>query len=127
MLSDLKSLPDDPDELQLVTELLMREVMSLALMIEELQHQLHGTNRRRFGSKSENVEQLRLLQENAEFCVASTVSTAPDETAAEKPEGKEKPKRKLLPDHLERITQIQLAGSGNEENPDCAGLGLCAR
>ncbi len=109
MLNDLKSLPDDPTELQGLVTLLAGEVKSQALMIEKLQHQLHGANRNRFGSKSESMEQLQLFQENTEIAVASAVPAAP-EGKAEKSETKEKPKRAPLPDHLDRKKQVLSAG-----------------
>jgi len=71
MLDEFKPLPEDPAELRQVTELLMREVKSQALMIEKLQHQLDGANRNRFGSKSESLVQLQLFTENAEIAVAT--------------------------------------------------------
>ena len=66
MLNALDNLPEDPVELRRVTELLASEVKAQALMIEKLQHQLHGANRHRFGSKSEGMDQLRLFAENEE-------------------------------------------------------------
>ena len=42
MLNALDNLPEDPVELRRVTELLASEVKAQALMIEKLQHQLHG-------------------------------------------------------------------------------------
>ena len=60
MLNDLKSLPSDPVELQGMVTLLASEVKSQALLIEKLQHQLHGANRHRFGAKSESLDQLQL-------------------------------------------------------------------
>ena len=71
MLNDLKSLPDDPVELQGMVTLLATEVKSQALMIEKLQHQLHGANRHRFGSTSETLDQLQLSLENEEIVAAA--------------------------------------------------------
>ena len=68
MLNALDNLPEDPVELRRVTELLASEVKAQALMIEKLQHQLHGANRHRFGSKSEGMDQLQLFAENEEIC-----------------------------------------------------------
>ena len=110
MLDNLKSLPEDPAELQGLVTLLAAEVKSQALMIEKLQHQLHGANRHRFGSKSESMEQLQLFQENTEIAVASAVPAASEEAAAEKPEAKGKPKRNPLPDHLDRKQLVLPAG-----------------
>ena len=67
MLNNLESLPNDPVELQDMVTLLAKEVKSQALFIEKLQHQLHGANRHRFGSKSESLEQLQLFVENEEI------------------------------------------------------------
>ena len=58
MLNTFDNLPEDPSELRQFTELLATEVKAQALMVEKLQHQLHGANRHRFGSKSEGMEQL---------------------------------------------------------------------
>ena len=107
MLDTLKSLPEDPAELQGLVTLLAAEVKSQALMIERLQHQLHGANRHRFGSKSESMEQLQLFQENTEIAVAAEEPIPAEPTEAE---AKNKPKRKPLPDHLDRRQQVLSAG-----------------
>jgi transposase len=107
MLDDLKSLPEDPAELRQVTELLMSEVKSQALMIEKLRHQLHGANRNRFGSKSESLDQLQLFTENTEIAVAAE---EPAPAGPEEDEARTKPKRKPLPDHLDRNKQVLSAG-----------------
>jgi len=113
MFNALDNLPEDPVELRRVTELLASEVKAQALMIEKLQHQLHGVNRHRFGSKSEGMEQLQLFAENEDIAEAS-VKVAETEPV----EPKEKPKRKPLPDHLDRIEQVLSVG---EDCPDCGG------
>ena len=79
MLNALDNLPEDPVELRRVTELLASEVKAQALMIEKLQHQLHGANRHRFGSKSEGMDQLQLFAENEEIAEAAVkaAETAP--------------------------------------------------
>ncbi len=64
MLNTPTNLPEDPVELRQVTELLAAEVKAQALMIEKLQHQLHGANRHRFGSKSEGIPSRSLLRNN---------------------------------------------------------------
>jgi transposase len=98
MLSALDNLPEDPAELRQVSELLAADVKALTLKVEQLQHQLHGANRHRFGSKSEGmVEQTAL---------------------AALLEPKAKPKRKPLPEHLERIEQILSVGG---DCPECGG------
>ena len=60
MLKDLDITPDDPAELRAVSRLLADEVKALSLKVEQLQHQLHGANRHRFGAKSESLDQLNL-------------------------------------------------------------------
>ena len=116
MLNALDNLPEDPAELRQVTELLAAEVKAQALMIEKLQHQLHGANRHRFGSTSESLDQLQLFAENEEIAKAATEV---EETAPAEPEDpKEKPRRKPLPDHLDRVEQILSAG---EDCPECGG------
>jgi len=107
MLNDLKSLPDDPSELKGLVTLLTSEVKSQALLIEKLQHQLHGHNRHRFGSKSESLDQLQLSLENEEIAVAATEADTPEPEASEP---KKKPKRKPLPEHLERNEQVLTPG-----------------
>ncbi len=116
MLNALDNLPEDPVELRRVTELLASEVKAQALMIEKLQHQLHGANRHRFGSKSEGMDQLQLFAENEE--IAEAAVKAAETAPAEPIELKEKPGRKPLPDHLERIGQVLSVG---EDCPECGG------
>ena len=108
MLNALDNLPEDPVELRRVTGLLASEVKAQALMIEKLQHQLHGANRHRFGSKSEGMDQLQLFAENEE--IAEAAVKAAETAPAEPIELKEKPGRKPLPDHLERIEQVLSVG-----------------
>jgi len=95
MLNTFDNLPEDPAELRQFTELLATEVKAQALMIEKLQHQLHGANLHRFGSKSEGMEQLQLFAENEEISKASVevVETTP----AEPVEPKENPSANLCP------------------------------
>ena len=119
MLNALDNLPEDPVELRRVTELLASEVKAQALMIEKLQHQLHGANRHRFGSKSEGMDQLQLFAENEE--IAEAAVKAAETAPAEPIELKEKPRRKPLPDHLERIEQVLSVG---EDCPECGGVTL---
>lgn len=76
------------------TELLAAEMKAQALMIEKLQHQLHGANRHRFGSKSESMDQLQLFAENEEIAQATTETK--QSPPAEPVEPKGKPKRKPL-------------------------------
>ena len=99
-----------------MSTLLTAEVKALTLKVEQLQHQLHGANRHRFGSTSESMDQLQLFVENEDIAKAATEvgETAP----AEPVEPKGKPKRKPLPDHLDRIEQVMFAG---EDCPECGG------
>ena len=107
MLNDLESLPNDPDELRGMVTILAKEVKSQALFIEKLQHQLHGANRHRFGSTSETLDQLQLSLENEEIAVAAEVTDTPEPEVSEP---KNKPKRKPLPEHLERKEQVLTPG-----------------
>jgi len=66
MLDALKSLPKDPDELRDLVVLLSKELQGRDLKIAKLEHQLRGQLQHRFGSKSENLEQLNLFVENLE-------------------------------------------------------------
>jgi len=114
MLNDLESLPNDPDELRGMVTILAKEVKSQALFIEKLQHQLHGANRHRFGSTSEALDQLQLSLENEEIAVAAEKSGTPEPEASEP---KNKPRRKPLPEHLERNEQVLTPGD------DCSKCG----
>jgi transposase len=116
MLNALDTLLEDPAELRQVSELLAAEVKALTLKVEQLQHQLHGANRHRFGSKSESMDQLQLFAENEEIAQAAT--EAKQLPPAEPVEPRGKPKRKPLPDHLDRIEQVLSTG---EDCPECGG------
>ncbi|MCP4317128.1 MAG: IS66 family transposase [Hyphomicrobiales bacterium] len=107
MLNDLKSLPDDPSELKGLVTLLATELKNRDLKIADLKHQLAGHNRHRFGSKSESLDQLQLLLENEEIAVAAEETDTPEPEASEP---KKKPKRKPLPEHLERNEQVLTPG-----------------
>lgn len=107
MLNDLKSLPDDPSELKGLVTLLASELKNRDLKIADLKHQLSGHNRHRFGSTSEALDQLQLSLENDEIAVATEDS---DALKAEVSEPKDKPRRKPLPDHLERKEQVLTPG-----------------
>ena len=110
MLNDLKSLPDDPSELKGLVTLLASE-----LKIADLKHQLAGHDRHRFGSKSESLEQLQLFVENEEIAAATEETDTPEPQACEP---KDKPRRKPLPEHLERKEQVLTPG---EDCPKCGG------
>ena len=115
MLNTLKTLPEDAAELRQVSKLLVAEVKALTLKVEQLQHQLHGANRHRSGSKSESLDQLQLFTENAEIGEAAVEVAGA--TPCEAIEPKEKPKRTPLPDPLDRIEQVLTVGE------DCAKCG----
>ena len=90
MLNSLDITPDDPEELRSVNRLLADEVKALSLKVAQLQHQLHGHNRHRFGSKSESLEQLNLtFQEDEEISKAATDQIKP----AIKPDEDQKPRQ----------------------------------
>ena len=116
MLNAFDNLPEDPAELRQVSKLLAAEVKALTLKVEQLQHQLHGANRHSFGSKSEGMDQLQLFAENEE--IADAAEEAVDITPSELVEPKAKPKRKPLPDHLDRIEQVL---SVSDDCLECGG------
>ena len=88
MLDDAKNLPDDPSELKDLVTLLARELKNRDLKIADLQHQLAGQNRHRFGSKSESLDQLQLALENEEIAVAAVEEVEPSIPEATAPEEK---------------------------------------
>lgn len=87
-------LPDDVDALKGL-------VVEQGYLIEKLKAQLAELRRYRFGTKSENLDQLELMIEDLEARAAEEVDAAPDreDTSCEE---KDQPKRKPLPDHLPR-------------------------
>ncbi|WP_300074565.1 IS66 family transposase zinc-finger binding domain-containing protein [uncultured Ruegeria sp.] len=107
MLNSLNITPDDPEELRSVNRLLADEVKALSLKVEQLQHQLHGHNRHRFGSKTEGLEQLNLT-----FVEDEGISKAAMDQAkpAPQPDEDQRPRRqhslKPLPDHLIRNDEV---------------------
>lgn len=102
MLDDLRTLPDDPAELKALIGLLGNEVKSQALEIEKLRHRLAGHARHRFGSTSENLDQLNLrFAEDEEIAEAAAEQAVPD-TSDKKHPPKRQHSRKPLPEHLER-------------------------
>jgi transposase len=118
MLDDAKNLPDDPSELKDLVALLARELKNRDLKIADLRHQLAGHKRHRFGSKSESLDQLQLALENEEIAVAAVEEPAPSPPDATVPEEKSKPRRKPLPDHLERKDEVLSPG---EDCHRCGG------
>ena len=118
MLKDLDIAPEDPVELRAVNRLLAEEVKALTLKVEQLQHQLAGHNRHRFGSKSEGLDQLNLaFQEDEQIAEAAEVPAhLPVEPEPDKPPRQHS--RKPLPDHLERNDEVL---SPDEECGRCGG------
>ncbi|WP_310619982.1 IS66 family transposase [Flexibacterium corallicola] len=116
MLNTLSNLPEDPTELKNLITFLSRQVQAQALKIEQLQQQLHGANRHRFGTRSENLEQLQLTLENQEIVTAGEAPTIEEEEQAQ--EDKQKPKRKSLPGNLPRNIEVLDPG---EVCPCCRG------
>jgi len=97
--------PDDPSKLRALVDVLMSELKSSHIKITDLEQRLAGMNRHRFGTRSENADQLNLTLENAE--IAAKMVAPDDEEAFEltgvaDDDAPRKPKRKPLPDHLER-------------------------
>ena len=123
MLDTLKSLPEDPDELRTVSELLMAEVQSQAYLIEKLKGQLAAHQKARFGSKSESLDQLAFdLSEDAEIEAAAEaqkqLDPAHDDDAEADLPTKRKHSRNPLPDHLDRVDEVLSPG---EACSDCGG------
>jgi hypothetical protein len=86
MLIDLESLPGNPAELRAMNRLLAAEVKALTLKVEQLQHQLAGHNRHRFGTKSESLDQLQLcLAEEEAIGEAAAGNDTDHEQATEGP------------------------------------------
>jgi len=110
MLNSLDIVPDDPEELRSVNRLLADEVKALSLKVEQLQHQLHGHNRHRFGSKSEGLDQLNLtFQEDEAISEAAEAQAEPaDKSKDLKPPRQHS--RKPLPDHLKTARRGAVAG-----------------
>lgn len=117
MLESLNITTDDPAELRAVNRLLADEVKALSLKVEQLQHQLHGHKRHRFGSSAENADQLNLTfaedeavaqaaEEQAEQAKSDEAKTDP---SADDKQGRQH-SRKPLPDHLERQDQVLCPG-----------------
>ncbi len=87
--------------------LLASELKNRDLKIADLKHQLAGHNRHRFGSKSESLDQFQLFVENEEIAAASKETDTPEPRVSGT---KKKPKRKPLPEHLERNEQVLTPG-----------------
>jgi transposase len=118
MLDVTKSLPEDPAELRALTAVLLAEVQSKAVLIEQLRHQLASQRAHRFGPSSETSEQLQLALEMSEIAIAALTARLrlPDDPPADKP------KRKPIPDHIPRV-EVELV-PGGAECAQCEGK-LC--
>ena len=118
MMDGLDITPDDLAELRAVNRLLADEVKALSLKVEQLQHQLHGHNRHRFGSKAEGSDQLNLTFVEDE----QITEAARDQAKARSKPAQDKPprqhSRKPLPDHLDREDEVLSPG---EECGRCGG------
>ncbi|MFN3724105.1 MAG: IS66 family transposase [Paracoccaceae bacterium] len=102
------------------------EIKSLTLKVEDLQGQLAAHRKARFGSKSENLDQLAFdLQEDNEIAQAAQAQhdeTGPDDDAVQsETPAKRKHSRAPLPDHLERQTEVLSPGDA------CASCGGALR
>ncbi len=118
MLESLKSLPDDPEDLKGLVAMMGEEIKALTMKVEDLQGQLAGHRKARFGAKSESARQLALdLQEDAEIAEAATAEQT-DETGDGETPRKRKHSRAPLPDHLEHQSEILSSG---ETCADCGG------
>ena len=120
MRATFKSLPEDPIELRVVSELMAAEIKSQAYQIEKLKKELAAHRKARFGSKSETMDQLALdLQEDTEIAAASEAQkTAPETGADQDAPSKRTHNRAPLPDHLERQEEILSPGDSCD---DCGG------
>ena len=94
MSQSFTDLPEDPQELRKIAELMADTVKNQALMIEKLNYQLKGMQKHRFGSKSETAEQLGLKLFEQEVDEALMDEAAEESPAKEAPQ---KPKREALP------------------------------
>ncbi len=116
MLDDAQELPNDPAILKGLVASLASELKFRDILIEKLKHQLVGLRRHQFGSRSESLDQLELTLEEEEIARAAE---EPAEQAAPAPAGeKRRPKRRPLPDHLQRNETVLSAG---DACADCGG------
>lgn len=118
MLTDIDIAAEDPADLRAVTRLLAGEVKALTLKVEQLQQQLHGKRRHRFGSNAEGSDQLNLtFAEDEEITKAAREQGEPASGSTQiKPTRKHS--RKPLPDHLDREGERL---SPSEECEQCGG------
>ena len=108
MLDEVERLPDDPEILKGLVVSLGCELKSRDLLIKKLTHQLAGLRRDKFGPSSEAQDQLKLTLEDEEIARAAQT---PARIQADGPVAeKRQPKRKPLPDHLERNETVLAPG-----------------
>lgn len=118
----IPDLPDDPGELRSLAASLIAEVRSQAVLIEKLRHQLAGHRIARFGSSAETLNQLNLALEASEVAVAAMTArlrlphVEPTDGTGD---GKSKPARRPIPDHVPRM-EVELL-TGDDACPDCGG------
>ena len=120
MLKTFKSLPKDPIELRVVSELMAAEIKSQAYQIEKLKKELAAHRKARFGAKSESLDQLAFdLQEDTEIeAAAGAQKVAPNGDVDEAATAKRTHNRAPLPEHLERQDEILSPG---DACGDCGG------
>jgi transposase len=115
MISDVKTLPDDPDLLKGLIASLTVELDSRDVVIAKLQHQLAGLRRHQYGARSETIDQLELTLEEHEIARAAEGPLAPTPARADE---KQPPKRRPLPERLPRRETVLTLG---ETCADCGG------
>lgn len=118
MLNDLDITPEDPAELRAMNRLLADEVKALSLKVEQLQHQLAGQSRHRFGVRSESLDQLNLTFEEDEQIAEAAEDQAKPTPRPEEDKPARSHSRKPLPDHLDRREEVLSPG---EECGRCGG------
>lgn len=115
MLDDAQELSNDPAILKGLVASLASELKYRDILIEKLKHQLVGLRRHQFGSRSESLDQLELTLEEEEIARACE---EPAEQTTPAPTGeKRRPKRRPLPDHLQRFETVLSVGEA------CASCG----
>ena len=110
MLEDAATLPDDPDELRAAAVSLVSLVMSQALTIAKLEHELAGHRRHRFGVRSESLDQLALGLEEQEIAAAKTDRAESGGETDDATDKATEPKHKPMPDTLPRTEQVLSPG-----------------